>query len=176
MIAGANGSGKTTAIMTLLPTHLNLFNFINADEIAKGLSPLCPQDASLDAGRLMIKQLNKMIGFQKDFAFETTGAGLGHLNTLEKCYKKGYYIHIIYLYLNSDDIAVKRVANRVAQGGHNVPESDIKRRYLKGLKNILNDYAQIADFIEIIDNSHGLMQTVACKKQKNDSIVSGAFE
>lgn len=168
MIAGANGSGKTTAIMTLLPKHLSLFNFINADEIAKGLSPLSPEDASIDAGRLMIRQLNKIIDLKKDFAFETTGSGLGHLRTLEKCRINGYYIHIIYLYLNSENIAVKRVDNRVKQGGHNVPQADIKRRYLKGLKNIFFEYTQSADFIEIIDNSYGLMEVVASKKHKND--------
>lgn len=168
MIAGCNGSGKTTAVMTLLPEYLNIFNFINADEIAKGLAPLNPESASLQAGRLMLQQLDKMIFSKKDFAFETTSAGLGHIKTLKKCRLAGYKIHIIYLYLSSETLAIKRVANRVQQGGHNIPERDIIRRYLKGLKNIFKSYIQLADYTEIIDNSYGLMQTVAIKQGSYD--------
>jgi predicted ABC-type ATPase len=101
MVAGCNGAGKTTAIMTLLPDYLNICNFLNADEIARGLSPLNPQSAVIDAGRLMLQQLDKIILQKKDFAFETTASGLGHIKTLKKCLSAGYKIHIIYLYLHN---------------------------------------------------------------------------
>jgi predicted ABC-type ATPase len=162
MVAGANGSGKTSAAMTLLP-NLDCLNFINADEIAKGLSPLNPEIAAVDAGRLMLQRLNKTIHTQQSFSFETTGAGLIHIRTLQKCRKAGYYIRILYLYLSSVEIAIERVANRVLQGGHNVPINDIKRRYNKGLKRLLIDYTPLANEVKIVDNSYGLMRTIALK-------------
>ena len=165
MIAGINGAGKTNASMILLPHYLQVIHFLNADEIAKGLSPFKPEHASLEAGRLMLEQIDKMINHKKNFAFETTGAGLSHIKTLEKCKKAGYQVHLIYLYISSVDIAIQRVENRVKQGGHNIAISDIQRRYPKGLKRFFNNYLPLADTIKIIDNNLGELELIASKEQ-----------
>ena len=172
MIAGINGAGKTNASNILLPHYLQVIHFLNADEIAKGLSPFQPESASIEAGRLMLDQINKMINQRKNFAFETTGAGLSHLKTLKKCKDAGYNTHLIYLHLDTVDIAIQRVENRVQQGGHNIPLSDIKRRYLKSMKRIFKNYLPLADTVKIIDNSVGELELIASKQYDNDWIIS----
>lgn len=128
MIAGPNGAGKTTAAMTLLPDFLHMREFVNADEIARGLSPLNASSVAIEAGRLMLKRLHTLIEQRKHFAFETTGAGQGHIRTLERCRDAGYEISLAFLYLLSAEVAIDRVKLRVSQGGHDVPQPDIIRR------------------------------------------------
>lgn len=136
MIAGPNGSGKTTTALPLLSQHLNchaIYEFINADEIARGLAPLHPETMNLTASKLMISRLRELLAANKNFAFETTGAGKNYIKYLEQAQSKGYEINLLYLWLSDENLAVKRVAQRVAQGGHNIPENDIRRRYKQGL-------------------------------------------
>ena len=127
IIAGSNGSGKTTASYTILPEMLNCKEFVNADEIAKGLSPFQPESVAIQAGRLMLKRIDALLLSGKDFAFETTLSTRHFVNTIKEARKKGYYVTVLYLWLNSYKLAIERVKIRVEEGGHNIPEEVIKR-------------------------------------------------
>lgn len=165
VIAGPNGAGKTTTAMSLIPDLVRIYEFINADEIARGLAPLHPESVSLAASKLMIHRLRELLKANKSFAFETTASGTNYLKYLREAQKKGYEIHLIYLWLSSPDLAVKRVAQRVAQGGHDIPELTIRRRYYGGLRNLIAHYLPLADKILLIDNSTKAGKTIA---QKNN--------
>jgi predicted ABC-type ATPase len=153
MIGGPNGAGKTTAATTLLPKMLAIREFVNADEIARGLSPFNPEGSALAAGRLMIERMHELIRNGESFAFETTCSGRGHARTLLECRKAGYRLTLIFLWLPSPKVALTRVARRVAQGGHRIPEDVVIRRYTAGLKNLQQLYLPIADIAYIYDNT-----------------------
>lgn len=135
IIAGCNGAGKTTASYTILPEILDCDEFVNADEIAKGLSPFRPENAGIQAGRLMLQRIKSLIEQGRDFAFETTLATKSYKNLVEQVKKDGYWVTLIFFFLNSQELAVKRVEIRVKEGGHHIPEKVIRRRYDNGLKN-----------------------------------------
>src|SRR5580692_4024321 len=122
MIAGPNGAGKTTMTLELITDQTMLYEFINADEIARGLAPLHPESMSLTASKLMLKRLKELLDANKTFAFETTGAGTNYIKHLGEAQAKGYEVHLMFLWLSSPDLAVKRVAKRVEQGGHHILE------------------------------------------------------
>jgi predicted ABC-type ATPase len=168
IIAGCNGAGKTTAAFSLLPTVFNTIEFVNADEIARGLSPLNVEGVTFQAGRIMISRIQQLINAEKSFSFETTLSGLTYLNFMMEAKQKGYGITLFFLYLNSIELANGRVAFRVSKGGHNIPENTISRRYLKGLNNFLR-YSLLADDWYIYDNSASSYELIA----KN---VSGEIE
>ena len=151
MIAGPNGSGKTTTAMKLLPKFLNVYEFINADEIARGLNPLNPEGQAITAGKIMLKRLDSLIAAKKSFAFESTGSSLGFAKKIKIAKQQGYKICLVFLWLPNVDFAKSRVKMRVAQGGHNIPEADIKRRYHRGLKNLIGLYLPLADEATLID-------------------------
>jgi predicted ABC-type ATPase len=153
ILGGPNGAGKTTAAAILLPTMLGIREFVNADEIARGLSPFNPEGSAVAAARLMIERIHTLIQDGKSFAFETTCAGRGYVRTLRFCCSAGYRETLIYLWLPSPDAAVERVARRVAQGGHHIPEEIIRRRYDAGLKNMHRLYLPLVDVAYIYDNS-----------------------
>lgn len=153
MIAGPNGAGKTTMAQTLIPNRLELYEFVNADEIAKGLSPLHPESMVLPASKLMIKRLRELLASSKSFAFETTAAGTNYVKYLKEARAKGYEINLMYLWLSGPDQAIKRVQERVRQKGHNIPREVIHRRYFLGLKNLFKYYLPLADSFIILDNS-----------------------
>ncbi len=154
IIAGCNGAGKTTASFTVLPEMLECEEFINADEIARGLSPLNPDKAAIEASRLMLNKIDKLIKKQSDFAFETTLATKSYVNTIKKSKSNGYQITLIFFYLDSYELAIERVKNRVKEGGHNIPEQTIIRRYNAGLRNLFNLYIPVCDYWMIFDNSN----------------------
>jgi predicted ABC-type ATPase len=154
IIAGCNGAGKTTASFTVLPEMLECEEFINADEIARGLSPLNPDRAAIEAGRLMLNKIDKLIIKHSDFAFETTLATKSYVNTIKKSKLNGYQVTLIFFYLDSYELAIERVKNRVREGGHNIPEKTIIRRYNAGLKNLFNLYISVCDYWMIFDNSN----------------------
>lgn len=164
MIAGPNGAGKTSTAMTLLPNFLQINEFVNADEIAYGLSPFNPSSMAIESGRLMLKRISTLIANKKSFAFETTGAANIHLRSMGQCRQSGYQCDLMFLYLTSPELAIDRVKLRVAQGGHNIPETDIIRRYYRGLKLIFSQYIGLFDNSEVFDNSHGNVQLVAEKR------------
>ena len=153
IISGCNGAGKTTASYTILPEMLNCNEFVNADEIAKGLSPFNPNEVAIKAGRLMLSRIDELLENDVDFAFETTLATRSYVNTVKKAQEKGYFVTILYFWLNSPELAIERVKIRVQEGGHNIPEKTIRRRYDLGIKNMFNLYIPIADYWMFIDNS-----------------------
>ena len=135
IIAGCNGAGKTTASYTILPELLNCKEFVNADEIAKGLSPFQPEKVSFEAGRIMLYRIRELLSQKKDFAFETTLSTRSYVRLIKKAKEEGYKITLIFFWLKSVDFAIERVKSRVAKGGHDIPEAVIKRRYIRGLEN-----------------------------------------
>jgi predicted ABC-type ATPase len=161
IIAGCNGAGKTTASFTVLPEMLDCDEFINADEIARGLSPLNPDKAAIEAGRLMLTKIDKLISSKKDFAFETTLATKSYTNTIQKAKPNGYEVTLVYFWLDSVELATSRVKTRVLEGGHNIPEDVIKRRYFSGIKNLFKLYIPICDYWMIFDNSVSPTELIA---------------
>jgi predicted ABC-type ATPase len=151
VIGGPNGAGKTTAAQTLLPRFTGIVEFVNADEIARGLSPFNPEGAALAAGRVMLARMDQLIASRTAFAFETTCAGRGHAALIRRCQKSGYRVTLLFFWLPSPELAITRVAQRVAQGGHGIPVPVIRRRYAAGLRNLLRLYWPMADEGAILD-------------------------
>ncbi len=153
VIAGANGAGKTTFATEFLDKEAKCPNFINADLIAKGLSPFKPETVATQAGRLMLNQMQMHFSAGECFSFETTLSGLAYITKLKEWKASGYYIIIIFLRISSASLAIKRVKNRVRQGGHNVPKQDIIRRFQRGQENFSNHYKDLADLWLLYDNT-----------------------
>lgn len=153
VIGGPNGAGKTTAATRLLPESLNIREFVNADEIARGLSPFNPEGSAILAGRLMIQRIRDLAKSGESFAFETTCAGRSHVRLLQQCRDMGYRLTLLFLWLSSADIAIARVARRVEDGGHSIPTDVIVRRYHAGLRNMRLLYLPMVDTALIYDNS-----------------------
>jgi len=154
VIAGPNGAGKTTFAREFLPKDAGVVRFVNADLIAGGLSPLRPELANLAAGRLLLTELDRLVKSRLSFAFESTLSGLTYVNQLKRWKAAGYRIEIIYLRLPSVRLALRRVAARVKQGGHNVPRGDVIRRFDRSWRNFQNVYRLLADAWTVYDNSH----------------------
>ena len=153
IIAGCNGAGKTTASYTVLPEMLECDEFINADEIAKGLSPFNPEKAAIESGRIMLDKISRLISRKLDFAFETTLATRSYINTIQKAKSFGYDITLVFFWLDSVELAIERVKIRVEEGGHNIPVNVIKRRYMAGLKNLFQLYIPESSYWMIFNNS-----------------------
>lgn len=164
VIGGCNGSGKTTFALNILPKLSNL-EFINADIIAAQLNPNNPDAVSIQASRIMLEKLNNLAEQKVDFAFETTLAARSFAPFLKKCQVRGYRVNLIYVWLNSVELAIARVALRVASGGHNIPEDTIRRRYFRGKKNFLELYSHLADRWQVYDNSNN-NQLIAFSNRK----------
>lgn len=163
VIAGCNGAGKTTASYTILPEILDCDEFVNADEIAKGLSPFRPEKAGIQAGRLMLGRIKSLVSKGEDFAFETTLSTKSYKNLIAEAQGLGYSVTLIFFYLGSQDLAVKRVETRVKEGGHNIPEKVIRRRYENGLKNFFGIFERAANDWMFIDNSGEPYELIAEK-------------
>ncbi len=153
IIAGCNGAGKTTASYTVLPEMLGCREFVNADEIARGLSPFNPEGAAIQAGRLMIERVLQLMKDGQDFAFETTLATRSYIKLIKKAQSVGYFVTLLFFSLPTPEQAVQRVARRVSQGGHNIPQDVIYRRYEAGLKNLFQMYMSVVDFWSLYDNN-----------------------
>jgi len=153
IISGCNGAGKTTASMTVLPETLECHEFVNCDEIAKGLNPLNPDSAKVTAARLMLVRIKKLISLDADFAIETTLATKSYHALVKNAQERGYNIKLLYFWLQSPELALQRVAERVKNGGHNVEEHIIRRRYSSGIRNLFKLYLPVVDYFILIDNS-----------------------
>ncbi len=153
IIAGPNGAGKTTFAREFLPSEAECPVFVNADLIAAGLAPFAPESAALQAGRLMLRELQRHFAARTSFAFETTLSGRSYLRQIREWQKAGYRVKLIFLQLASADEAIARVAQRVKQGGHHIPEDVIRRRFVAGKNNFDQLYAPAVDGWALYDNS-----------------------
>lgn len=153
IIAGPNGAGKTTFARSFLPAEAHLPRFINADLIAAGLAPFAPETAAIKAARLMLEEIEQCTRRGESFAFETTLAGLGYLRHVEQWRAHGYRVSLFFLSLPNADIAIARVAERVRQGGHDIPEPVIRRRFDAGWRNFRLRYRQAVDDWALYDNT-----------------------
>jgi predicted ABC-type ATPase len=161
VIAGPNGSGKTTFVFRFLPYYADCSNFVNADLIASGLSPFSPEVAAIKAGKLMLDEIDAFRKQRADFAFETTLAGRTYVALLKEMRENGYEVYIYYLWLHSVDLALERVANRVAVGGHDVPPETVRRRFQRGLHNLFCLYRDLVDSWLLFDNSGDAPRVIA---------------
>ena len=161
IISGCNGSGKTTASYTLLPDLLECRQFVNSDEFAKSLSPYDPSAASVTASRYMLMKINYLLGRFEDFAIETTLATRSLLKIIKQAQSVGYEVQILYFWLNSPEMAIQRVRDRVAAGGHNIPDHVVRRRYVMGLQYFFDTYSPICDKWILADNSKSPFTIVA---------------
>ena len=161
IIAGCNGAGKTTASFTVLPELLQVREFVNADEIARGLSPFQPEKVAIEAGRIMLRRMQDLLAQQADFAFETTLATRSFVGLIDRAKAQGYTVTLVYYWLDSIELAVVRVRARVAEGGHHIPADVIARRYQAGLSNFLHLYKSRVDYWLLIDNSRTQPELIA---------------
>lgn len=173
IIAGCNGAGKTTASFTILPEILNCKEFVNADEIARGLSPFQPEKVAFEAGRIMLERINDLISRKEDFAFETTLSTKSYKNKVIEARKAGYKVTLVFFWLRTTDLAIERVRSRVSEGGHNIPIETIKRRYVRGIENLFKIYMPLCDEWLMIDNSETPYSLIAeGNKDENENIIS----
>ena len=163
IIAGCNGAGKTTASFTILPEILDCKEFVNADEIAKGLSPFQPQKVSFEAGRIMLHRVNELLSMKENFAFETTLATKSYKSKVINAQKNNYTVTLLFFWLQNVDLAIERVKSRVFEGGHNIETEVIRRRYKNGINNLFDIYISIVDEVMIFDNSGGKPELIAEK-------------
>ena len=161
LIAGCNGAGKTTFAKEFLPKEVKCLHFFNADEIARGLSPLDPAAGAAKAARLLLGEIRDAIQSRQTFGLETTLSGLTYVRTLTRARGRGYAVKLYYLWLPSAAVAIRRVRERVRKGGHFVPTADIRRRYTRSLRNLLRHYLPLTDEWTIFDNTSQAPRLVA---------------
>lgn len=171
VIAGPNGAGKTTFATKFLPQKVSCTEFLNADLIAAGLSPFNPESQNFTAGRLFLRRIEETISKRIDFSFETTLSGRGYIRLFKKLRLSGYRIVIFFLWVPSPELAVARVKFRVLQGGHDIPESDIRRRYIAGLQNFDKYYQKICDEWQLYLSSSNPPLHIAYKINSNVKII-----
>lgn len=171
IIAGCNGAGKTTASYTVLPEMLNCKEFVNADEIAKGLSPFNADAVAVEAGRLMLSRIAMLLEKGETFSIETTLATRSYLNLVKKAQSQGYSVTLLFFWIDSPALAKNRVAQRVREGGHSIPSDVIERRYFNGLKNLFEIFMPIVDDWCLYDNNSTLAQLVATGGRNKECIV-----
>ncbi len=161
IIGGCNGAGKTTASYTILPEIFDCKEFVNADEIARGLSPFNPNSMAIEAGKLMLKRINELLGREESFAIETTLATRSYINLVHQAQAKGYVVTLVFFWLRTPELALQRIAERVKAGGHDIPTPTARRRYVSGISNLFNIYAPEVDYWMIHDNSESPREAVA---------------
>ena len=171
IISGCNGAGKTTASYTVLPEILKVKEFVNADEIARGLSPFNPEGMAIEAGRLMLLRIDELLLKGWDFAIETTLATRSYSRLVQRAQAMGYTVHLMFFWLNSVNLAEERVETRVQLGGHNIAKHIIKRRYHLGLHNLFEVFIPIVDDWMIVDNSDLPREMVAEGGIKKEELI-----
>jgi len=169
IIAGPNGAGKTTLSYTVLPEIFDCFEFVNADEIAKGISPLIPEKAGIRSGRLMLQRIKELILLNESFAIETTLSTKSYKQLVQSAKNKNYEVILLFLTLDSVELAIQRVSSRVKEGGHNIDKDVIVRRYKNGLQNLFNIYIPIVSKWIIVNNSSERFEFIA--EGTTDSVI-----
>ncbi|MCX6218147.1 zeta toxin family protein [Spirosoma sp.] len=170
-MARPNGEGKTTAAYTLLPEVLNVWEFVNADEITRGLSPFKPDAAAFEAGRIMLQRIEHLMKQEVDFAFETTLSTRSYVQTIRRAQKMGYVVSLYYFWLPSAEVSKERVAMRVSRGGHNIPPDVIDRRYGRSMINLTKLYVPVCDCFAVFNNAGIVAETVATGGIDSETIV-----
>ena len=161
IIAGCNGAGKTTASLTMLPEIWKCKEFVNADEIARGLSPFNPEGVAIQAGRIMLKRIEYLLKEKVTFSIETTLAARTYVQLIKRAKAQGYVVNLLFFWLPSPNMARKRVDKRVAEGGHDIPTEVIKRRYYLGISNFFTLYKDLVDFWTLVDNAGNPRRVIA---------------
>lgn len=177
IISGCNGAGKTTASYTVLPEVLDCKEFVNADEIARGLSPFNPESVAIEAGRLMLSRIEELLERNESFSIETTLATKSYVNLVRRAQAKGYNVRLLFFWLRTPDLAFQRVSERVAKGGHNIPTDVIRRRYMAGISNLFRLFMREVDYWEIYDNSGYPAVQIATggKNEKTEIIIETTY-
>ena len=168
IIAGPNGSGKTTFAKMFLPDYVKCPNFVNADLIAQGLAPFKPRAAAIKAGKLVLQQIYEYGRRGVDFSFETTLSGKSYVRLLTELKAKGYAIHLFFLWIPRPELAIARIKDRVTEGGHNVPAEDVLRRFTRGIHNFFALYEPLLDSWTLFDNSK--VKPILIAKRRNSHI------
>ena len=171
VLAGINGAGKTTASQHLLREAMRIPSFTNADAIARGLNAFDVESVAAKAGRVMLEHLRELAAARKSFAFETTLSGRAYARWLRDLTRDGYAVHLLYYWLDSADVAIRRVAERVRAGGHHVPDDTIRRRYARSVRNFLELYRPIITTWQVYDNSHGTRRLIAFNNSFFDTVL-----
>jgi len=171
IIAGPNGSGKTTFAKKFLPEYAKCPNFVNADLIAQGLSPFSPRIAAMKAGRLVLREIRNYAEKGADFAFETTLAGKSYVLLFKELKKKNYHLHLFFLWVPSPELALARIRERVAEGGHDVPPQDVRRRFHRGIQNLFKLYKSLSDSWMLFDNAGSTPKLIVEEKSGKLSII-----
>lgn len=172
IISGSNGAGKTTASYTVLPKILQCKEFVNADEIARGLSPFNPESVAIEAGRLMLKRISELLQRNESFSIETTLSTRSYFRLVEKAHSQGYDVTLLYFWLKSPQQAIERVTERVSKGGHDIPKDIIVRRYWEGLDNLFKIYMPIVDTWILVNNSETPRSIVATGGIDQETIIN----
>lgn len=171
IIAGPNGAGKTTFAREFLPNYADCRDFLNSDLIAQGISPFAPASMAIRAGRLMLEEIGSRMEKRVDFGFETTLSGQGHLKVIRRLKEHGYTVTLYYLWVPAAEISLLRIKERVEEGGHNVPELDVRRRHERSIRNFLLCYRQVVDSWTLFDNSSKVPVEIAQQKQGKLDII-----
>jgi predicted ABC-type ATPase len=171
IIAGPNGAGKTTFARKFLPDYVKCLEFVNVDLIANGISPFDPERAALRAGRIMLEQIHSLVERDVDFGFETTLSGKTYMRLLQEMKRRGYLIHIFFLWISNIELALERIKLRVRNGGHAIPETTVRRRFGRSLPNFLRVYKPLADSWTIFDNSGDIPKMIAFEESGKIKIL-----
>lgn len=169
IIAGCNGAGKTTASFTILPEILDCKEFVNADEIAKGISPFQPEKVAFEAGRIMLNRINELLKGKENFAFETTLATKSYKEKITTAHENGFTTSLLFFWLKNIDLAKERVKTRVLEGGHNIEPAIIERRYQNGIINLFDIYIPLVNETFIFDNSEGKQEPIVNYLKGNET-------
>lgn len=172
IIAGCNGAGKTTASYGVLPDLLQCREFVNADEIAKGLSPFNPESVAIEAGKLMLQRIGHLLDQRKTFAIETTLATRSYSSLVKRAQERGYQVVLLFFWLASPEMAIERVAKRVKEGGHNIPIDTIVRRYWLGLDNFFNIFMPIVDSWMFFENTDDAVLIASEESVANEDLFN----
>ncbi|MCX5704910.1 MAG: zeta toxin family protein [Candidatus Omnitrophica bacterium] len=172
IIAGPNGSGKTTFAKLFLPDYVNCPNFVNADLIAQGLAPFGPRAAAIKAGKLVLQEIHEYARRGVDFAFETTLSGKSYARLLTDLKSKDYALHLFFLWIPSPELAIARIKDRVIEGGHHVPAEDVRRRFTRGINNFFNLYEPLLDSWMLFDNSKAKPVLIAKRRNGHKEVIN----